>query len=59
MDFLELGGSEHVAAAVVDLEGVVQFELFEKPDNALGAGFVEPGYVSVSRCVFVGNATNQ
>jgi hypothetical protein len=45
VDFLELGGCEHFGGALVDFNVVVDIALFEKPDEALGSGFVEPdGY---------------
>lgn len=37
----ELGGREHLLA-FVGAEGVGEVELFEEPEHALGAGFLEP-----------------
>jgi len=42
MDFLELLGGEHVRAALVGLELVGDVELFEEPEDALGAGLLQP-----------------
>lgn len=43
MDFLELGrGEERFRMAMKDLEFIGQFELFEKPENTLGARLLEP-----------------
>ncbi len=42
VDRFELGPGEHVLAAGVSAERVVQGELFEEPEDALGAGFLEP-----------------
>lgn len=43
VDLLELGGCEVVGAALEDLEVIGEVEFFEEPEDALGAGFFEPG----------------
>ena len=50
VNLLEGDWGEHVFA-VVDFDSVGEFELFEEPGYALGAGFVEPAWerCSVSR----------
>ena len=48
MDLLELSWGEMVGATVVGLDVPVQtLRFFEEPDDALGAGLVEPGIVSI------------
>lgn len=42
VDLLELRGREHVLS-LVGFELVVEFELFEEPEDTLGAGLREPG----------------
>ena len=41
MDLLELGRREHLLP-FEGLEVIVDFEFFEEPEDALGAGFFEP-----------------
>jgi hypothetical protein len=49
VNFLELGrGEVGFWVAVEDLEFVGEFELFEKPEDALGARLFEPGSRKVS-----------
>ncbi len=43
VDRFELGPGEHVCAAGVGAQVVGEGELFEEPEDALGAGFFEPG----------------
>ncbi len=43
VDVLEFLGGEHFFGAFERFEGVVEFELFEEPEDALGAGLFEPG----------------
>lgn len=43
VDLLELGGCEEVGAALEGLEVVGEVEFFKEPEDALGAGFFEPG----------------
>jgi hypothetical protein len=42
VDFLELGGCEHFGGALVNFNVIVDIAFFEKPDEALGSGLVEP-----------------
>lgn len=42
MGFLELLGSQHVGSSLVGLEFIVDLELLEEPEDALGAGFLQP-----------------
>ena len=42
MDLFQLGGCEQ-SLTFIGLDLVVYFTLFEQPENALGAGFLEPG----------------
>lgn len=42
VDLFELGRREHVLP-LVGFEAVADWELFEEPEDALGAGFFEPG----------------
>jgi hypothetical protein len=46
VDFLELGGCEHVLVAVEYLDLVREAELLEQPDDTLSAGVVEPACLS-------------
>lgn len=49
VDFLERGRGEHVGLAFVDFDGPVEVVAFlQQPDDALGAGFVQPVVVLVS-----------
>ena len=41
MDFFEFAGCEHVDA-FVGIEFVGEMELFEEPEDAVGAGLFEP-----------------
>lgn len=42
MDIFEFAGGEYVDA-LEGFEGIGGAELFEEPEDALGAGFFEPG----------------
>ena len=42
MDFLQLGACAAGFVALEDLDVVFEVELFEEPDDALGAGLLEP-----------------
>jgi len=42
MDLLQLGRCEHVTAALIDLEIIIQLELFEEPEDAVRARLREP-----------------
>ena len=42
MDFLQFGACAAGFVALEDLNVVFEVELFEEPDNALGAGLLEP-----------------
>ena len=59
VDLLQLRGREH-GLALVGFEGVGQLQLFEEPEDALGAGLVEPmgggfsGGVGGGRCEGMG-----
>lgn len=43
VDLFELRGCEELLVAVVELDVELDLELFEEPEDALGAGAVEPG----------------
>lgn len=42
MDFLQFGACAAGFVALEDLNVVFEVELFEEPDDALGAGLLEP-----------------
>lgn len=57
MDFLKVGFGEAVFAALVDGQVVGYAAFFEKPEDALRTGFVEPVYASTggwNKCVWSG-----
>lgn len=43
VDFFELLGGEHVRAPLVSFQFIGDVEFLEEPENALGAGLLQPG----------------
>ena len=48
---LELLGAEHVGASLEGFEIIVDAEFFEEPEDALGSGFLQPGWSVPGLCV--------
>ena len=51
MNFLQLSWRELVGATLVNLQLILQFQFFQKPENSVASGLLQPGVKSVWHCV--------
>jgi hypothetical protein len=58
MDLFQLRGSDAVGTAFVGLDVVGEIQFFHEPHYALGAGFFEPGTVSLRAGVLEESVTS-
>jgi hypothetical protein len=58
MDLFQLRGSDAVGTAFVGFDIVGEIQFFHEPHYALGAGFFQPGRVSLRRRLWEGASTS-